>query len=78
MVYAPLAGIFGWTIPKGLIGVCVVGWVWATIISVSLLWNFHGNKIKQRLGARRARKLSLIEQRIKDGKEGICTIVEVI
>lgn len=78
MALVPSALIFGWTIPKGLIGVCAVGWTWTATISAALLWNKHGYKIKKRLGAREAKKLSLIEQRIKDGREGICTIVEVV
>lgn len=78
MMYVPLAALIGWTIPEGFVGVCIIGWIWTVIIGSSVAWNIHGSKIKKRLGAREARKLTLLEQRIKDDREGICTIVEVV
>lgn len=78
MIYVPLAAIVGWDFAKGMVGVCIVGWFWATVLVCSLAWNTHKARIKKLLGAREARNLTLLEQRIKDGKEGICTIVEVV
>lgn len=45
--------------------------LWALVLYIHDL-------LRPGLNARYERKLSLLEQRIKDGREGICTIVEVV
>lgn len=60
---APMAG-----------AVWVIGIVGLLVQLVSWLMENFGAKLSER----QERKLNLLEQRIKDGKEGICTIVEIV
>ncbi|MNC48139.1 hypothetical protein D3C75_972370 [compost metagenome] len=76
--YAPLAMVFGWPVSPGNIVIAVVAWVWIVIIGVGVTLKYFEDDIRAKLSARRTKQLNLIEQRIKDGKDGICTIVEVV
>lgn len=77
MLYVPLAAVSGWVIHPGFIVPAVVGWGWAAIFGIVWVFGKIGPYIRERLSDRYERKLSILEQRVKDGKEGICTIVEV-
>ncbi|MNL59453.1 hypothetical protein D3C87_1831880 [compost metagenome] len=70
--------VFGWPVSPGNIVIAVVAWVWIVIIGVGVTLKYFEDDIRAKLSARRTKQLNLIEQRIKDGKDGICTIVEVV
>ena len=78
MIYVPVAAFLGTPILVGTITPCVVGWIWLLVITSGLLYAKYRPRILEVFNARQQHKLSLLEQRIKDGKEGICTIVEVV
>lgn len=73
MFHVPLAYVFGWEVLAGTGSPCIVGWVWVVCVIGAMIHLHMGDRLK----ARHERKLSILEQRIKDGKEGVCTIVEV-
>lgn len=77
-VYVPIAAVFGYSILKSTLLPCAVGWAWIMFGVFALISNKYGRSIRSKLSAHQERKLSILEQRIKDGKEGICTIVEVV
>lgn len=77
MLYVPLAAVTGWGVSHHMIIPCVVGWGWLFILGIAWVCSKVGPMIRERLSDRYERKLSILEQRVKDGKEGICTIVEV-
>jgi hypothetical protein len=78
MLHVPIAAIFGFTILKSAIVPCLVGWVWLLVVVGGVLFTKYSSKIRKMLDSKTEKKLSVLEQRIKDGKEGICTIVEVV
>lgn len=78
MIQVPIAAVFGFTIYKGTMIPCVVGWGALAFFGGLALIKKILAALRPKLDERHERKLSLIEQRIKDGKEGICTIVEVV
>lgn len=78
MFHVPIAAIFSFTILKGALVPCFIGWIWVTIVVSGVLFTKYSSDIRKKLSERQNVKLSLLEQRIKDGKEGICTIVEVV
>lgn len=78
MIQVPIAAVFGFTIYKGTMIPCVVGWGAVLFWSCFALVTYGLKKLRPKLNQLHERKLSLLEQRIKDGKEGICTIVEVV
>lgn len=76
-VWVPLAFLFGW--PMVAAQVIPAGCLWFLIGAgfVLMLLGAIGKRIRAKLDDRHERKLTILEQRIKDGKEGICTIVEL-
>ena len=73
-VLLPIALYFGVPVVEHVV-------VFATITYgaglVGLITWLYETKIKDWSGQRREKKLSLLRQRMLDGKEGICTILEV-
>lgn len=78
MIQVPIAAIFGFAIQKGAMIPCIVGWGGVAFVTICALVSKIWDMIRPALDSRHEKKLSLLEQRIKDGKEGICTIVEVV
>jgi len=78
MIQVPIAAVFGFTIYKGTMIPCIVGWGMVMFWTFFALVKYTLAKLRPKLNELQERKLSLVEQRIKDGKEGICTIVEVV
>lgn len=78
MVQVPVAWLFGFEIMKGALVPCFIGWAGVAMFSLWALVLYIHDLVRPGLNARHERKLSLLEQRIKDGREGICTIVEVV
>lgn len=77
MIQVPIAAFFGFAIQKGTVIPCIVGWGGVAFFTILALVKKMYAMIRPTLDARHEKKLTLLEQRIKDGKEGICTIVEV-
>lgn len=78
MVYVPLALHYEWTLVAARIVPCIIGW---GVVGMSILFGLIemiGKWLRPKLDAHHAERLSLLEQRIKDGKEGVCTIVEIV
>lgn len=72
-LYLPVAAVFGLAIPAGVKVAGTIIWSASGTAGIIILLQLLG----QRLLKREESKLSILEQRIKDGREGICTIVEV-
>lgn len=72
-LYLPVAALFGLVLPAAVKVIGTIIWSASGTAAVIILLQLLG----QRLLKREASKLSILEQRIKDGREGICTIVEV-
>lgn len=76
-VWIPLAIWLDLPYIHKLIPAAVVFWLIVVAIGAIYLFSTVEKRLKAKLSERHEKKLSLLEQRIKDGKEGICTIVEV-
>lgn len=76
-VWVPLALVFGWPLvqAQAIPAACV--WILIGVGVLLTLLGIIGKFVRAKLDDRHERKLTILEQRIKDGKEGICTIVEV-
>lgn len=77
-IYVPIAAILGFTLAPASIGCAVAAWLFIFFFLLVFVVNKYSGVIKAALSARQQNKLSLLEQRIQDGKDGICTIVEVV
>lgn len=78
MIQVPIALVFGFTITKGAMIPCIIGWLAVAFVVICAIASAIWGRIRPMLDERHEKKLSLLEQRIKDNKEGICTIVEVV
>lgn len=76
-LYVPMAIFFDLPLNKAQLVPAIMSWLIATGALVLLLLDHFKGRMRKVLSARREKQLSLLEQRIKDGKEGICTIVEL-
>lgn len=76
-LYVPLAIFFDFPLDKGQLIPAFMSWLMLCALLVMALFEHFKGRLRAKLSARREKQLSLLEQRIKDGKDGICTIVEV-
>lgn len=77
-VWVPLAIWLDLPFDKNQLPPAAIFWVVLTGLGIINLVIAISKPLRAKLSERHEKKLSLLEQRIKDGKEGICTIVEVV
>lgn len=75
-LYVPLAIFFDLPLHKTQLLPAFMGMLMTVAALVITLLECFKGKLRKALSVRQEKQLSLLEQRIKDGKEGICTIVE--
>jgi hypothetical protein len=76
-LWTPLAIWLGLPLIKSFITLAVVTWFGVCLAGAAYIFSHFSKIVRTKMSERYDKKLSLLEQRIKDGKEGICTIVEV-
>lgn len=75
--WVPLAVWLDLPFLKEMIVPALAVWFISTGMGVIYLLSEVSKRVRTKLSERHEKKLNLLEQRIKDGKEGICSIVEV-
>ncbi|MDX9668677.1 hypothetical protein [Pseudomonas sp. P8_250] len=76
-LFTPIAILLGMPFIKLLVVPALITWSAVCLAAVAYLFSHFSKIIRAKMSERYDKKLTLLEQRIKDGKEGICTIVEV-
>lgn len=77
MLYTPIAIFCGFPVAGGNIAMAVTGWAAMAFFLLAALIDHYKGAIRAKLSERKQKQLNILEQRIKDGKDGICTIVEL-